>query len=432
MSYASWTKEELKAECAKRGLKATGAKDLLLERLETWDACHARGQEHEGASRKRKAVSEEEQRELDAGLLHAAKSGSLPDVCEALSGGTNVNCVNDERRSPLMLACRRQDDWSVAEAIVRELLSAGTVLDMCTQDMEMAIHLAAQWSSCAVVTLLLEAKSLVDPETKLHNTPLSTCCFRGDEEAVKIARLLLERGAQIEHCGEYARTPLLNASRRGTAAVVELLLSRGADIRAVDEDGNTALHLAACNRLHGLAIIPLLVKAGVDVNALDVDGRTALFDGLNSNADTMRALAPLYQPARQLDGVVPSDYCPDPIGCFQEGLRFGVSLSGGGLRNAFSYAPPAYAWATMRACAVPIAKVFDAVEHCANPAKWRWAGLEMRTPRNPDTNGTLLHLAAESNNAAAVQALTGIWLNPLLRDGDGKLAVADNRCQYSR
>jgi hypothetical protein len=50
-------------------------------------------------------------------------------------------------------------------------------------------------------------------------------------------------------------------------------------------------------------------------------------------------------------------------------------------------------------------------------------GRHMRTPRHRRTRRTLLHLAAESNNAAAVQGLTGIWLNPLLRDREGKLAV---------
>ncbi len=111
----------------------------------------------------------------------------------------------------------------------------------------------------------MEAKSLVDPEFKLGHTPLMDSCLRHDEEAVKIAQLLLEHGAQIEHRGELSHTPFLAASGHATATVVELLLTLGADIRAVDQDGFTSLLLATCNRLHGPSIIPLLVKAGVDV-----------------------------------------------------------------------------------------------------------------------------------------------------------------------
>jgi ankyrin repeat protein len=153
----------------------------------------------------------------------------------------------------------------------------------------MAIHYAALWSSSAVVTLLLEAKSRVDPRDEDNETPLNLCCGRrSDEEAVKIARVLLDRGAQIEHRGLLQMTPLLEASISGSA---ELLLSRGADIKAVDEDGDTALALASYNGMHGPAIIPLLVKAGVDVNAVNSDGESALVHGLARNGSIMQALA---------------------------------------------------------------------------------------------------------------------------------------------
>ncbi len=101
-----------------------------------------------------------------------------------------------------------------------------------------------QQASAAVVTLLLEAKSLVDPRDEGNSPPLIACCRRSDEEAVKIARVLLDRGAQLEHRGYFQRAPLLQASRLGSAELVELLLSRGADIKAVDEDCDSALALA--------------------------------------------------------------------------------------------------------------------------------------------------------------------------------------------
>jgi hypothetical protein len=84
MSYERWSDEELKAECAKRGLKATGSKELFVERLETFD--HVTG--------KHKTASEQERRALDEGLLCGAREGSLPAVRVALRGGANVNCVD--------------------------------------------------------------------------------------------------------------------------------------------------------------------------------------------------------------------------------------------------------------------------------------------------------------------------------------------------
>ncbi len=123
------------------------------------------------------------------------------------------------------------------------------------------------------------------------------------------------------------RTPLLEASGLGSAELVELLLSRGADIKAVDEDGDTVLALASCNGMHGPAIIPLLAKAGVDVN--DSDGESALVYGLDQNGSIMHALAPLYPQGRQLAGFRPPTTCPDPIGCIREAVPFGCSISSG-------------------------------------------------------------------------------------------------------
>jgi hypothetical protein len=57
----------------------------------------------------------------------------------------------------------------------------------------------------------------------------------------------------------------------GSAESVELLLLRGADIKAVDEDGETAFALASCNRMHQPASIPLLPMV-VGVNAVNSDG----------------------------------------------------------------------------------------------------------------------------------------------------------------
>jgi len=53
----------------------------------------------------------------------------------------------------------------------------------------------------------------------------------------------------------------------------------------------------------------------------------------------------------------------------------------------------------------------------------RWVGLEMLNSRSSETSETLLHIAARTNNAAAVHELTSIWANPLLRDRNGMLAV---------
>jgi ankyrin repeat protein len=60
-----------------------------------------------------------------------------------------------------------------------------------------------------------------------------------------LAQLLLDHGADLQAHGDWKNwTPLHWAAYRGHAAVVELLLARGADPLAVDEEGQSPHDLA--------------------------------------------------------------------------------------------------------------------------------------------------------------------------------------------
>lgn len=50
--------------------------------------------------------------------------------------------------------------------------------------------------------------------------------------------------ANIEIRNNRQQTPLLLAVSQGHMSIIELLVSKGADVRVEDEDGDTCLHLA--------------------------------------------------------------------------------------------------------------------------------------------------------------------------------------------
>ncbi len=254
--YTDWTNSALEEECARRGLRTRGTFDTLVERLVCNDEARAVD------SRKRKAVDAEDQEALDLHLLHVSRWGSQGDVSSDLSLGANVNCAS--RMSPLMLACCRED-WEVAEGVVRTLVSYGATVNLANEKLSLAIHYAAVSSSCAVVSILLDAKSDVDALNESGSSPLHCCCcYRDDEEGVKIARALLDRGAQLDRrTGDLARTPLMTALRHSSPEMVELLLARGADPKAADREADTGLILATNNGCHALALIPMIIRAGV-------------------------------------------------------------------------------------------------------------------------------------------------------------------------
>ena len=68
----------------------------------------------------------------------------------------------------------------------------------------------------------------------------------------------------------YGITALMLASMEGYTEIVGLIISKGADVNTVDNDGNTALMLASVEGHTETA--GLLISKGADVNVVGNDG----------------------------------------------------------------------------------------------------------------------------------------------------------------
>ena len=100
---------------------------------------------------------------------------------------------------------------------------------------------------------------------------------------------LIVAGAMVDAVNEYGQTPLHLAAWNGHTDIVSALIVVRADVNAVDEDVQTPLHLAAING--HTAIVESLLKAGADVNAKDAGGKTPLhLTAWNGHTDTVNAL----------------------------------------------------------------------------------------------------------------------------------------------
>ena len=94
-----------------------------------------------------------------------------------------------------------------------------------------------------------------------------------------VASLLIAKGADVNALDKYDNTPLHTAAGRDSSDIARLLIASGADVNAKDKDGNTPLHGAVMWH-----IAQLLVDKGADVNAKNKDGNTPLhgaFGGLD-------------------------------------------------------------------------------------------------------------------------------------------------------
>ena len=105
-------------------------------------------------------------------------------------------------------------------------------------------------------------------------TTLHLAVSRFGSDSVNVVKVVVEASAgsiDIDIRDSFHRTPLhWAASCNCDADVVQLLLSKGADVRAVDKLQETPLHLAVCNPFSSDAkVVQILLDNGADVNAVD-------------------------------------------------------------------------------------------------------------------------------------------------------------------
>lgn len=174
-----------------------------------------------------------------------------------------------------------------------------------------ALHLAAWNARIENVKLLLEAGADIHVKGFLDWTPLHYAAKSGSGET---CLLLLKRGARLDALNDLSRTPLQEASGGAATAIrnytpkvagaeevfqaikagklkkVKALLSAKPKIlKAKDDGGRSALLVAAMN--NQLGIMKLLLEKGADVKAKDRLGNTALYFACSAvNAEAVQLL----------------------------------------------------------------------------------------------------------------------------------------------
>lgn len=114
--------------------------------------------------------------------------------------------------------------------------------------------------------------------------PLTLAINNSAPEAI-ISYLLEQEGNPVSKQTNHDRTYLHWASARGNAAVVELLLSKGADIQAKDSHLDPPLAFAANAGMANPAVYELYRRKGVDLKQRNKNGASYLMLGIANDSD---------------------------------------------------------------------------------------------------------------------------------------------------
>uniref|UniRef100_A0A6J0V738 Transient receptor potential cation channel subfamily A member 1 n=1 Tax=Pogona vitticeps TaxID=103695 RepID=A0A6J0V738_9SAUR len=152
---------------------------------------------------------------------------------------SHINFTNNGKCSPLHLAVQSGD-----LEMIKMCIEYGAQIDLKQNDKCTALHFAATQGATEILKLMMSAYTGEQPiidaldgnkETLLHRAALF--------DHYELAEYLISMGAKIDSVDIEGRTPLLLATSCASWKIVNLLLSKGANVELKDHLGRNFLHL---------------------------------------------------------------------------------------------------------------------------------------------------------------------------------------------
>ena len=215
--------------------------------------------------------------EFGRAVLHNAAADGGPLLVRVLAeGGADVNVLDDEGQTPLMLLNKYRHDQARDLVKAEILLKAGADPRLKSRSGHTVLHAAASGGNLDLARMLVAAGADVNAATEDGRTPLMNLPWgypdEDDPEAVPLlAELLLEAGADVKPKDKQGRTALFHAVDDGRPDLMAKLLAAGAEIDVADENGWTPLAVA-CKAIDkswpdGIqeAMVKLLLDSGASI-----------------------------------------------------------------------------------------------------------------------------------------------------------------------
>lgn len=203
-------------------------------------------------------------------LIDAAEKGEVNLVKTLLQAGADPNGRGYSINAVPLTRTQSPE-------VVGALVAADAEVNVTDNTGTTPLNRALSTGNTDGVEQLLQAGASVTPEPPADSPLLAV-------RDVQMAARLIEMGADVNRASARGVTPLMRAVARDHEALVRFYLEQGADAKAVDAAGNTALHSA-----RSAGVVKLLCEAGADAKAVNAKGETALFDILHTPA-TVQAL----------------------------------------------------------------------------------------------------------------------------------------------
>lgn len=201
---------------------------------------------------------------------HKAAYACKEDIFNALAVKADFEIEDLQKNRPLHIACKYQNLY-----FVQRLLQKKVEINILNIDGDDPLMMALKGlnSNQMLETLLISKVDNPKFRNKKQETYIHAAATNGKAHAIK---LLLEKGALVNPKDVSGVTPIVRALRHKKREAAETLILSGADLRAVDKDGRTLLHMMAF-WLNEKSMLDRFLKV-IDINSVDGKGRSALHE----------------------------------------------------------------------------------------------------------------------------------------------------------
>ena len=196
-------------------------------------------------------------------LHEAAKYGSYEMTKLLIKRGADLDPTDINGETPLHRAAIYGQ-----EGVTHYLIEKGANVNAITEGGTTPLHWAAR-SNFRITHLLIGKGAELNVRNNDGETPLHWAV----ERHTKATGLLIDNGADMEERDNMGNAPLHWAAKKGRSKEVRLLITKGANVRATNVNGETPLHLLSSPTLlsYGthIELAQMLVSNGADEDAID-------------------------------------------------------------------------------------------------------------------------------------------------------------------
>jgi ankyrin repeat protein len=238
-------------------------------------------------------------------LYDAIRTNNRAGLRAMVHGAADANAKDDGGKTPLMYAA------AVGSIdAVKFLIDKGADVNAQNESGLTALMLAA--TDLPKVRLLVDRGANVNATTKLGRTALFLAAMSDDSAA--IVRLLVTKGADLKATDMFRNTMLNAAAAGNDTETIHLVIDAGVDVNAAATTGLTPLMLAAGQS--NIRAVKLMLAKGVRVDAQAVQDRIKMIQTAGFPVDILYERMDIRVPeivAYQLAGLAAVGYPPDPM-----------------------------------------------------------------------------------------------------------------------